>query len=145
MMLDHWKGFQDFVWMEKLAGGPSANIVVMAKSAELMKLSRLELSWLCACYAAIYNAPAAVAMYSQFKLDYVLGARPNQLTADLVHLKPGLPVHSNRLRTNGSMKRMALSMKALAKWVKFNEDPHEDYADYDALWSELNSIPSVGR
>lgn len=145
MKLDHWKGFADFVWMEKLAGGPSANIVVMAKVAELLDLDALDLSWLCACYCAIYNAPAATAMYHAFKLDYVLEARHTQLVADLKYYEKGLPVHSNRLRTFGGAERMAKGMKELAKWVAFNDDQHEDYPDYDTLWDELTAIPGVGR
>ena len=139
--LDHWKGFEDFVWMEMLAGGPSANIVVMAEVANLLKLSKAELRWLCACYCAIYNAPAATAMFYCYPRNVVLRSSSVELIDALDKNKPGLPVHSNRLRTNGSTKRMAASMKALAKWARV----YEPVKTYDELWSQLNAISSVGR
>lgn len=134
--MDHWAGFTDFVAFESEAGGPSPNLKLIGAVPGADP-------WLAACYAAIYNTPGACVLWTEWPLERLLSLGLDPLHEWAEEHWRGLPVHSNRMRSNGAPSRLAKSMWALAQFIEAGDWERED--DYDRLWSQVMSVPSIGR
>lgn len=142
--MDHWKGFADFVALETAAGGPSPNLRLIEEAAQVVSGAEpIQRAWLAGCYAAIYNTPASVTIWLEMPLERVRAISLPALEVWLAEHRPGLPVHSNRLRTHGGHKRMARGLKAISAYV--TSERWARAGDYDELWGQMADTPSVGR
>lgn len=139
---EHREGFLDFVALETAAAGPSPNLKLIQGAARSLPATRGDRAWFAACYAAIYNTPGALVLYHNVSPDEAW-ADPVSVEQWLTEHKEGLPVHSNRLRTHGSMKKMALGLRSLAEFV--TTDDFERGDDFDRLWEQVNEVQAVGR
>lgn len=138
------KAFTDFVAMERLAGGPSPNVKLVKSAATADGVNREELAWRACCYASIYNTPSAAALWTAWPLRRIRRLKGiDELIHWLTEHKAGLPVHSNRIRTTGSPKRLAECMLATLELVSSNELEIGD--DFDRLWSQVTNVKKVGR
>ena len=141
---DYWAGFSDFVACEVLAAGPSPNLKMIGAQADALGLhGRVDRAWLACCYAAIYNTSGASALFHHWSAHSVLHAGIFEVTTWLSRNSPGLPVHSNRLRTHGSPRKMAEGLLGLAEFSLTDDFERGD--DYDRLWKEVRGIAHVGR
>jgi hypothetical protein len=139
---EHREGFVDFVALETASAGPSPNLKLIEQAAGGLPTDRLSRAWFAACYAAIYNTPGALTLFHNVSPDAAYEA-PEAVHTWLVEHKEGLPVHSNRLRTHGSMEKMALGLAALADFVLADDFEHGD--DYNRLWAQVTDVRAVGR
>lgn len=139
---EHREGFIDFVALETASAGPSPNLKLIQEAARALPTERVSRAWFAALYAAIYNTPGALVLYQYWSDPEVVLAH-NDLESWLAENKPGLPVHSNRLRTHGSMAKLAQGMRALAEFVV--EDSFERGDDYDRLWAQVHEVKAIGR
>lgn len=140
----HMRGFTDFVAMEGLAGGPSPNVKLIGRMARVGRVEKRELWWRACCYAAVYNTAASAAVWTHWPFPRMIKpGSTEKLEAWLMKNWAGVPIHSNRMRTNGSPKRLAASLASLAGWVARGELETDD--DFDALWQQVTGVRSVGR
>lgn len=140
---DHWSAFADFVAFEGAAGGPSPNLNLISGASDTLALeSREEKIWLAACYAAVYNTPGSVLLHQQFK-PQDLQTGQSLVEEWLVRHKPGVPIHSNRRRTHGSLTKLTAGLKSLSDFTL--RDDFERGDDYDRLWAQVHEVNAVGR
>jgi hypothetical protein len=139
---EHRQGFIDFVALETASAGPSPNLHLIAKAAEELPNTRTDRAWFAACYAAIYNTPGALLLFDRFGVGDCEHF-PADVEAWLEANKAGIPVHSNRLRTHGSMRKLSEGLAALADFVVADEFERGD--DYDRLWAQVHEVKAVGR
>lgn len=140
--VEHRYGFLDFVAFESAAAGPSPNLRLIEVAARELPADRGARGWFAACYAAIYNTPGALLLYHEVgpgDAQHFVGDVQEWLEEN----KPGVPVHSNRLRTHGSMKKLAEGLASLADFI--TDDEYERGDDYDRLWAQVNEVDAVGR
>jgi len=132
----------DFVALETASAGPSPNLKLVQEASRGLPAERASRAWFAALYAAIYNTPGALVLYHYWS-DPEAALAHSDLEQWLIENKPGLPVHSNRLRTHGSMVKLAEGMRALAEFVV--DDDFERGDDYDRLWTDVGNVLNVGR
>src|SRR3989304_1640848 len=133
--------FCNFVTAERQAGGPSANIRVVTELNRAWDLQGMDSVWFACCYNAVYNAPAAAALYLRLKPSFL----DSDLEEQCITLWPTLPIHSNRRRTVGSARRLAVILDSFARWIDQTNWGRLQTLSYDDLWTELTSVDLVGR
>lgn len=140
--------FADFVAFEGAAGGPSPNLKLIKAAADAGGASTpADRAWLAGCYAAVYNTPSSVQLWSDWPLGRLLKSAadhgPHELVAYLRSNWDGIVIHSNRRRTHANIEKLASGMLGLAAFAV--EEGWEKGDDYDRLWADVTAVPAIGR
>ena len=137
----HWQFLAEFGKWEMAAGGPDPHMVLVVHLGE--KLSIEERAWLAGCYMGFYNAPAGLAMYRDWpwvQAQVSLLLLEQWLTVNWA----ALPTRRER-RAVRTPKKMAEYFHSYKDWLERELPTLGQATDYEALWSSLGEVYSVGR
>jgi hypothetical protein len=113
-MADHWPVFVEFVAAERAAGGPDAQLALLAELARMHECDQTEKVWMAGCYGAVHCVPTAFVTWQEF--------RPQEVVADNKRL-------SQWLLDNWDALPMRVEMRS-ARMLEKRLDCLTDFARY---------------
>ena len=138
--MNHWQGFREFCFFEKLYGGPDPHLTCVVESARPLTFE--EQIWRVALYVGFYNVPSAEAVWRVWTGEKFLSNYDAVEYFIHHHWREGFRLRRER-KTCKSPPKM---MNYLSGYQKTLDSlPKLKSADPEEVWDFAKSLPRVGR
>ncbi len=139
---EHTAYLADFLRAEQTLNGPDAHLVALGPLLRDQSLE--ERIWRCGCYAAVYNAPGAEAIWSA--ISYETARRNPETIPDWLECNwANLPIRKER-RAVRTPKKMSACLQSYLKWqARRPEVMWSDPNGYETIWASTDEIYGMGR
>lgn len=145
---EHWQHFTEFCEYELATGGPDPHARYIGMLA--FPHSWKEIVWRGGVYAAVYNAPAAEAIYRAWPYER-MATEPRLLSEWIIQHWAGIPLRRER-RAVRTPEKLTRCLNSYAAWMDYQlrpflENLHPDpYVAYDQMWKAADrALYGFGR